>query len=117
MSLLKVSVALLLPMKLEIYLITGSYGEMLRIVTCVILWFLPKHVIPLSKLVCRNLRKKRWLPETLVNLETLLKLFMIAALAGAIASLLQLNTQPYLLLALAVDTCSQALLMLSYWVF
>lgn len=49
---------------------------------------------------------KHWLPETLVNLKPQLKLFMIAALAGDIASLLELNTQHYLLLFLAVDRCS-----------
>lgn len=91
--------------------------EMLRIVTWATLWSLPKHVIPLSKLVCGNLCKKHWLPETLVNLEILLWLFMIVALAGAIASLLVLNMQHYLPLSLDVDRCAQALLLLSYWVF
>lgn len=74
-------------------------------------------MIPLSKLVYGNLYKKHWLPGTLVNLETLLKHLMIAALAGAIASLLELNMQHYLPLPLAVDRCSQARLLLSYWVF
>lgn len=55
--------------------------------------------------------ERHWLPGTLVNLEILLKLFMIAALAGTIASLLELNVQHYLPLPLAVGRGSQALLL------
>lgn len=61
--------------------------------------------------------ERHWLPETLVNLESLLKLLMIAALAGAVASLLELNVQHYLPLPLAVERGSQALLLLSYRIF
>lgn len=104
----KFSVALVLAMKLEIISSSvGSHQEMLRIVA----WAIHPVVStqardPINQAgVWNTLQNVGLLRHWLIS-KTLLKLFMIAALEGVIASLLELNAQCYLLLSMAVDRCS-----------
>lgn len=106
----KFSVALVLAMKLEIFSSSaGSHREeSLRIVTWAIRPVVSTQACdPINQPGVWNSPQNIGLLRHWLISETLLKLFMIAALEGVIASLLELNAQCYLLLSVAVDRCSR----------